>query len=168
MADNYISQVGNQEKIMTPVTTGGAGNANRIISTAANGYIDPSILPSTSSMSESVTATAAISANTAVNVYYAGSVKSVRPADNTAAGSEANAWASAAITNGAVGTVIVGQQIVTGMTGLIQDTKYYLGTAGTLVTTPPTASGNVVQAVGVALTTTEFFFNPSPNWKVWA
>lgn len=168
MADNFISQVGNQKKIVTPVSTGGVGNANKILMLDASGHVDPSALPSTNTMTESVTASASISAKSAVNVYDNGGVKSVRPADNTTAGSEANAWAAAAITNGAVGNVVMGEQIVTGLTGLTVNAKYFLGTAGGYTVTPPTSSGNVVQEIGTATSATELFFSPSPTSEVWA
>ncbi len=69
---------------------------------------------------------------------------------------------SSPILSGAYGEVIMKQGLCPFIGGLTIGTLYYLSTTDGLITaTPPSASGNIVQPIGVALTTSNLYFNPS-------
>lgn len=49
----------------------------------------------------------------------------------------------------------------TALTGLVPGKKYYLGADGSVTATPPTASGSVVQFLGIAINATTLVFEPN-------
>lgn len=71
---------------------------------------------------------------------------------------------------GAIGEVIeivMPNAYVSSIGGLTHGVIYYLDTVpGGGTNTPPATSGNIVQAVGLALSADEFFFNPPYHWDV--
>jgi hypothetical protein len=153
---NNAGQVTEQRGIQ--ITTG-VSNAGALVSLNSAGLIDSTMLTAVSALpTQSAAATSAITAGMLTNLYSNAGVLSVRPADSTVAGSEANSYATANIASGATGTVNVGEGIVTGLSGLTLGSKYYLGTAGALTVTAPSAAGNVVQPVGIALSATSLDF----------
>jgi hypothetical protein len=84
----------------------------------------------------------------------------IRKADATTAGKEANGYVLASVSSGAEGTVYF-EQVITGLSGLTLGAVYYLSTtAGAITTTAPSGSGNVVQRIGRAVSTTEVLFQP--------
>lgn len=144
-------------------TSAGAGSAGTIPKLNSAGAIDATMMPSgVGANSVSATASATITAGQLVNIYNNAGALAVRPADNTAAGSEANGYATAGITSGASGSVNLGPGSVTGLTGLTLGSRYYLGTVGAITTTAPSTTNNVVQAVGIATSTTALDFQPAP------
>jgi hypothetical protein len=69
------------------------------------------------------------------------------------------------IASGAFGEVIVGMGLSTGIAGLVIGTRYFLSTTNGLVTnTEPVAAGNIGQPVGMALSSSLFFFMPTLGW----
>lgn len=80
-----------------------------------------------------------------------------------AAATTAAAAAGDVITDGIVTATTGEWDAVTGQTGgLTPGSKYYMSaaTAGNITTTPPSATGEYVVALGVANSTTEFLFRP--------
>jgi len=65
----------------------------------------------------------------------------------------------ASVTSGDAATVYFDDEI-TGLTSLTPGDRYYLSAAspGGIVSTPPSTTGNVVQFVGVAVSTTSIIF----------
>jgi hypothetical protein len=150
---NNAGQVTEQRGIQ--ITTG-VSNAGALVSLNSAGLIDSTMLTAVSALpTQSAAATSAITAGMLTNLYSNAGVLSVRPADSTVAGSEANSYATANIASGATGTVNVGEGSLSGLT---LGSKYYLGTAGALTVTAPSAAGNVVQPVGIALSATSLDF----------
>jgi hypothetical protein len=68
----------------------------------------------------------------------------------------------AAVTSPANATVLFSGQTVPGVSGLTVGAPVYLSaaTAGGVVSAAPTAAGNLVQQVGIAISATEFNFQP--------
>lgn len=55
--------------------------------------------------------------------------------------------------------------ITESLSALVPGTLYYLSTtSGQITATKPSAAGNLVQAVGYAITSSSLVFNPSSNW----
>lgn len=143
-------------------TSAGAADANKIIRLDAAGKIDPTFMPTGVGIeARTIVASETIAASSLVNVYNNAGALNVRKADATTSGKEANGFVIAGITSGASGTVYLEEGTVSGMSGLTIGATYYLATtAGSITTTAPSASGNVVQEIGKALSATELLFRP--------
>jgi hypothetical protein len=106
------------------------------------------------------TTSEAIAAGNFVSYHNAGGAK-VRKANATDDTKPVNAFAPAAIGNGANGTVILPGGVVSGLVGLTPGAPYFLDTVGGAITdTRPAGAGNLVQRVGLALSATELHFDP--------
>lgn len=103
---------------------------------------------------KTVTFTEAISYGQPVNLYDSSGVKARK----------ANATDNTKVCHGiclATDLIVVAYTIVA-LSGLTPGAIYYLSTtSGVLTTTRPAAAGNIVQAVGVALSDTELYFTPT-------
>jgi hypothetical protein len=165
MATNrYVNTVGGLlTQVVPAVTSAGAPTAGQIIATNSAGVLDATMLPAgVGANAVTATASATISAGMLVNIYNNAGVLSVRPADSTAVGSEANGYAPSATANGGTGTVNLGAGLISGLSALTIGTNYYLGTVGAPTTTVPSTAGNIVQYVGKALSATSLDFYPAP------
>lgn len=134
-------------------TTGGAPDADKIPALDAAGRLALAMMPTGVGPDVNiVTASEALAANDAVNVWSGG----VRKADATVAGKRANGFVLAAVANAGPATIYA-EGTVTGMTGLTLGADVWLtATAGVVSTTKPVAAGNIEQRVGVAMSTTTF------------
>jgi hypothetical protein len=139
----------------------GAGDAGKIPQLDASGRIDASMMPvGLAADTKAVIASEALSAGNLVNVWNNTGVLNVRRADATTAGKEANGFVLASFASSASATVYF-ESTITGLSGLTIGARYYLGTTpGAATATPLTASGNVHQYIGVALSATEISFEP--------
>lgn len=159
-ATRFITLVSGIQTEVVPATTGGGGSANQIPALDASGLLASSMMPAGLGLDTvSLVTSAAISAGTLVNIYNVTGTPTVRPADNTTTGSEANAFSLSAVSSGATGTFFLSGNI-TGLTGLTSGAIMFLGTVGALTATAPSTAGNIVQIVGKALGTTSVAFNP--------
>jgi hypothetical protein len=77
--------------------------------------------------------------------------------------------------NNTIGTCAIGDTIevvlpgayVTSIGSLVPGTRYFLSTSDGLISSgAPAAAGNIVEALGYALTSTVFFFFPDTGWYV--
>lgn len=108
----------------------------------------------------SATASEAIVAGNFLNIYSASGAK-VRKADATDDTKPVNGFAPAAIANAAIGDVRGPGGKISDLSGLTPGATYYLDTVpGAITAVPPSAAGNLVQEIGVALSATELFFHP--------
>lgn len=143
------------------VQTGGAPSADKIPSLDANGRLDATMMPSGIGADTAVIqASETLAAGDLVNVHNSGGAR-VRKADASTAGKEAHGFVLAGVTSGANATVYFegnnGQ-----VTGLTPGVAYLSTTPGLATNTPPSASGNVVQRVGLASAATSLNFESSP------
>jgi hypothetical protein len=158
-ADKYLyNNAGQLTEKSANQSSAGAGDAGKIPALDSSGRLDSSMMPvGVEIETETITASEALSAGDFVNIWNSTGLK-VRKADATAAGKEANGFVLASVSNGAAATVYR-KGFNTSVSGLTVGTKYFLHTtAGGLTSTAPSASGNVVQPMGVADAATSIYF----------
>jgi hypothetical protein len=98
---------------------------------------------------------------------HASSGAKIRKANATDDTKPVNGFVPAAIASPGSGTMIAPGTKLTGLAGLTPGVPHYLSTAaGGITDTPPSAAGNLVQEVGVALSATELLFNPKTGVTV--
>ena len=141
-------------------TSAGAGNAGDLVSLDNSGRIDGSMMPvGIGADTASIQASENLAAGDFVNVWNNAGAK-VRKADATTAGKEAHGFVLSAVTSGNPAMVYF-EGTNTQVTGQTPGTVYLQTTAGAGGATIPSASGNVVQQVGVAVSATAVNFERS-------
>ena len=139
-------------------TSAGAVNAGDLVSLDDSGRIDNSMMPvGIGADTATVTASETLAAGDWVNVWNDAGMARVRKADATTAGKEAHGFVLAAVTSGNPATVYF-EGTNTQVTGQTPGPVYLQTTAGAGGTTIPSASGNVVQQIGVAVSATAVNF----------
>ena len=138
-------------------TSAGAANAGDIVALDDSGRIDNSMMPvGIGADTAVIAASEALAAGDWVNVWNSTGAK-VRKADATTSGKEAHGFVLAAVTSGANATVYF-EGTNTQVTAQSPGPVFLQTTAGTGGATAPSASGNVVQRLGVAVSTTAVNF----------
>ena len=141
-------------------TSAGAGNAGDLVSLDDSGRIDNSMMPvGIGADTSTISASETLAAGDWVNVWNSSGAK-VRKADATTAGKEAHGFVLSAVTSGNPATVYF-EGTNTQVTGQTPGPVYLQTTAGTGGATIPSASGNVVQSIGVAVSATAVNFERS-------
>jgi len=183
-APRFLANIAGRIKMLaTIVTSAGAADAEKVPSTNASGYLDPSLLNAATSgnskvlltkadgtidpavlpsglgvQTKNVLASEALAAGALVNIWPNAGTENVRNADATAEGKEAHGFVKAAVASGATASVYL-EGTITGLSGLTPGTRMYLATsAGAATATSPNAAGNVSQHIGDALSATEIDF----------
>ena len=135
----------------------GAGNAGDLVSLDDSGRIDNSMMPvGIGADTSTISASETLAAGDWVNVWNNSGAK-VRKADATTAGKEAHGFVMSAVTSGNPATVYF-EGTNTQVTGQTPGPVYLRTTAGAGGATIPSASGNVVQQIGVAASATAVNF----------
>ena len=138
-------------------SSAGAANAGDLVALDDTGRINNDMLPvGIGADTKTVAASEALAAGDWVNVWSSTGAK-VRKADATTAGKEAHGFVLAAVSSGA-NALVYFEGTNTQVTGQTPGPVYLQTTAGTGGATIPSASGNVVQNLGVALSATEVNF----------
>ncbi|WP_343734536.1 hypothetical protein [Acidovorax sp.] len=138
-------------------SSAGAGNAGDIVALDDNGRIDNSMMPvGIGADTKAITTSEALAAGDWVNIWNSTGAKA-RKADATVAGKEADGFVLAAVSSGAVATVYF-EGTNNQVSGQTPGAVFLQTTAGTGGATVPSASGNVVQRLGVAVSATEVNF----------
>jgi hypothetical protein len=161
--NKYIANSsGTLTEVASNNSSAGAGDAGKIVALDATGRIDVTMMPvGIAADTSTVQASETIAAGDFVNIWNSGGAR-VRKADATTAGKEAHGFALAGITSGASGPVYF-EGRNTGVTGQTIGANVFLSTTPGLATaTAPSAAGNVVQRLGVAISATEINFEPQP------
>jgi len=163
MANQIFSTVLNGVKtLVTAISaSSGVGDAGKILALDSTGRIDSTMMPvGIGADTKSLVASEALSAGNLVNIWDDAGVAKARKADSTAAGKEAVGFVLAGVALGASATVYF-DGTISGLTGLTIGSRQYLAnTAGATAATAPSATGNVVQYVGRAVSATEITFEP--------
>jgi len=143
-------------------SSAGAGNAGDIVALDDTGRIDATMMPvGIGAEVKIIQASEGLSAGDFVNVHDGGAgVFRARKADATVAGKGANGFVLAAVTSGNDATVYT-DGVNNQVTGQTPGDVYLQTTAGAGGATVPSASGNVVQRIGTALSATEVAFEYS-------
>jgi len=138
----------------------GAGNAGDLVSLDDTGRIDNSMMPvGIGADTSTISASETLAAGDWVNVWNNSGAK-VRKADATTAGKEAHGFVLAAVTSGNPATVYF-EGTNTQVSGQTPGPVFLQTTAGVGGPTVPSASGNVVQQIGVAVSATAVNFERS-------
>lgn len=141
--------VGNTTSGVNVTSAGAAGTV-----LTGNGAADPTFqVPTALANTMSVTVTETIAAGAMINLWASTGLK-VRNADNTDATKQADGFALTGASSGLI-TVVIGSAPNTQQTSLTVGTRYFLGTAGAVTATAPSSTGDLVQSLGIAVTTTE-------------
>lgn len=142
-------------------TSAGAGDAGKIPKLDSAGTLPISMLPTgTGPDVITVTASEALAAGDYVNLWNSTGLK-VRKADATAVGKDAHGFVLAAVLSSASATVYFPSQNNTSTSGRTVGAKQFLSTTpGISQETAPAATGNIVQAIGVAYAATGVIFQP--------
>lgn len=142
-------------------TSAGAANAGDLVALDDTGRLDNSMMPvGIGADTAVIPASEALAAGDWVNVWDSTGAK-VRKADATTAGKEAHGFVLAAVASGASATVYF-EGTNTQVTGQVPGAVYLQTAAGQGGATVPTASGNVVQRIGTAVSATAVNFEGGP------
>lgn len=158
-ASKFLALVsGRIREVFATVSSAGAVDDGKIVALGTDGRLDSSVLPvGVGVETKTITASENLSAGNLVNIWNSAGAFRVRKADATAIGKEAHGFVLASVSSGASAQVYL-EGTITGLTGLLPG-RYYLATSpGEVTDTPPSASGNVVQYVGNAVSGTEITF----------
>ncbi len=158
----FLTNTGGGPQEVAAAQTGGAGNANLIPALDASGRLDNSMMPVGSELNAaySIIASETIAAGAPVNIWNNAGTINVRNADATTNGKQADGFILVGATNGVAVNVYLGG-INTACSGLTPGARYWLGTTpGTITTTPPSTTGNLVQIVGKAINATTLAWQP--------
>lgn len=163
MAEKYlkVGTSGNLEEVEATVQSTGATDAGKIVALNADGKLDDTVMPD--GIGAEVVVLQAyedLSAGDVVNIFDDGGTQKVRKASATDATRPAHGYVTEAVTTGSNATVYT-DGFLPG-SGFTVGSKYFLDTtAGSVTTTPPSESGNIVQYIGVAVSTDKIKFEPS-------
>jgi len=155
---NYVA--GRIQQITALVTSTGVADANKVVATGADGRLDESLMPVGIGADIAILpASENLASGDHVNIWDDAGTAKARKADATSAGKEANGFVLDAATAGANATVYF-EGRNTSLSGLTLGARYYLSASvpGGVTTTPPSATGNVVQYLGTAYSATELAF----------
>jgi hypothetical protein len=140
------------------VSSAGAADAGKIPALDAAGRFDASMMPvGIGADTASILASENIAAGDYVNVWNDAGAFKIRKADATTNGKRAHGFVLAAVAAGASGTVYF-EGTNTQVSGQTPGEVFLATTAGTGAASAPTASGNVVQRIGVAVGATAVSF----------
>jgi hypothetical protein len=108
-----------------------------------------------------------LSAGDLVNLWNDSGTVKARKANATATGKRADGYVLAAVSGAATATVYVGRgSVITGLSGLTVGEAWLATTGGAIASSAPSASGNVVQRVGVALSASSLLFDPLADYEL--
>ena len=139
---------------------GGIAQANTIPELDASGRLDATMMPTGIGAETSVVpASGALAAGDFVNVFNDAGTMKARKADATSATAPANGFVLEAFADTANATVYWGG-INNALAGMTVGQQFLSTTAGAPTATAPSASGNIVQKLGLAVSATVMNFNP--------
>lgn len=138
----------------------GAANAGDIVSLDDTGRIDNSIMPvGIGADTQAITTSEALAAGDFVNIWNSTGAKA-RKADATVVGKEAHGFVLAGAGAAALATVYF-EGTNTQVTAQVPGVVFLQTTAGKAGATVPSAAGNVVQKLGIAVSATAINFEYS-------
>jgi hypothetical protein len=144
--------------VNSKTSSAGAGDSGKLPALDGAGKLDTSFMPTgIGADTASIVTSENLAAGDLVNIYNATGTATARKADATTAGKEAHGFVLAATTSPAAATVYF-EGSNTGVSGLTPGVQFLAITAGTVTTTAPSATGNVVQRVGFATSATSLNF----------
>jgi hypothetical protein len=161
MAEKYLKHngTGGLAEFEASAASTGAPDAGKIPALDASGRLDSSLMPTgIGADTQVIQASEALAAGDLVNIHNVAGNARVRKADAATAGKEAHGFVLAAVGSGANATVYF-EGTNAQVTGQTPGPVFLsAATPGLATTTPPAASGNVVQRIGVAVSATAINF----------
>ena len=143
--------------VNSKTSSAGAGDSGKVVALDAAGRIDNTMMPvGIGADTAVITTSEALAAGDFVNIWDNSGAK-VRKADATVAGKEAHGFVLAAY-GSAVAATVYFEGTNTGVTGQTPGRAFLSTTAGIAAAAAPSATGNVVQVIGTALSTTTISF----------
>lgn len=141
------------------VSSGGVGDAGKLVQTDSGGRLDPSLMPTgVLSQVKILPASEDLSGGDFVNIWDDEGTAKARLADGSTTGKEAHGFVKAAALSGANATIYFEGQNdqVSGVTG----GKVWLSTStpGGFTQTPPTGDGKTCQLIGTGVSATAIDF----------
>lgn len=145
------------------VISAGAADSGKLAALDASGRLDTTVMPpGIGADTASITASEALAAGDLVNIWNNAGTANARKADGSTSGKEAHGFVLSAVSNGAAATVYF-EGTNTQCTGLTPGGQFLsASTPGKSVAAAPSASGNVVQRVGFAISATAMNFQSQP------
>lgn len=158
-ASKFLALVqGRIREVIATVTSSGATDDGKIVALGSDGRLDNSVLPvGVGIETKSIQASENLSAGNLVNIWSSAGAFRVRKADATASGKEAHGFVLASVTSGQTAQVYL-EGTITGLSGLLPGRYYLSTTPGEVTSAAPENSGNVVQYIGNAVSSTEITF----------
>jgi hypothetical protein len=162
MADKYIrNNAGVLTEKEATVVSAGAADAGEIIALDGTGRLDVSVMPvGIGPDVYQIEASETLVAGDFVNIWNDGGTAKARKADATTTGKFAHGYVLAGVTSGNPATVYF-EGTNTQVSGATPGQTFLSTTAGGFTATAPSASGNVVQRLGIAVSATEINFERS-------
>lgn len=144
-------------------TSAGAGNAGDVAVLDDTGRFDSSLMPvGVAAPTATITTSEALADGDFVNIWNSAGTFKVRKADGSTSGKEAHGFVLASYGSAAPATVYFPGDENTHVTGATAGVTYLSATTpGGFQSTAPTATGQIIQRLGVAVLATEIVFEPS-------
>lgn len=151
-----IDTDGNMVEESALQTSSGSGDSGKVIQTNDSGVVDETMLPTYEGID--LTASEALDAGDLINVWDDAGTAKMRKAD-ASGGKPAHGYVLNSVSSTSTGTAY-GEGKLTGLSGLTPGASQFLSdsTAGTVTESPVTTSGNLLQKVGEAVSTTTVAF----------
>jgi hypothetical protein len=145
--------------VNSTVVSAGAASSGQVVALDASGKLDSTIMPvGMGADTTSIVASEALAAGAFVNIHDDLGVAKVRNADATVAGKHAMGFVLAAAALGDP-AVVYFEGTNTGVTGQVAGDVFLDVVPGMATAVVPSATGNVVQAIGFATSATTVNFN---------
>lgn len=162
MPDKYLyNNAGVITEKASIASSAGAGDAGKIPALNGSGVFDTTFMPPGIAADTALIASSEnLAAGDLVNIWNSTGAKA-RKADATTAGKEAHGYVISAVTSPANATVYF-EGTNAAVTSQTPGVVYLSTTAGLSTSTAPSGSGNVVQRVGFATSTTSLNFQSQP------
>lgn len=159
MANKYLVPSGaGLAQVEFMVESTGAADAGKAVAVDVTGRLANSVMPiGIGADTASIIASESLSAGAFVNVYNNSGTANTRKADAATSGKEAHGFVLAAVSSGA-SAIVYFEGTNTAVTGATPGNVFLSTTAGGFTSTAPSAAGNVVQCVGVAVSATAIKF----------
>lgn len=156
-AKKYLAlNAGKIQEVQATVTSAGAADDGKIVALDSTGKLDISVMPvGIGADTATIVASEALAAGDFVNIWNDAGTAKVRKADASTSSKEAHGFVLSAVAANASATVYFQGQN-TQVTGKTPGARQYLSatTPGATTETPPSATGQVVQMLGVAVSAT--------------
>ncbi len=160
--DKYLTNVnGVMTEVVAPKVSAGAADANKIPGLNGSGVFDVTFMPpGIGADTQPVTTSEALAAGDFVNIWNSTGAKA-RKADASTIGKEAHGFVLSTFASGAVATVYF-EGTNNQVSGQTPGVVFLATTPGMATTTAPSASGNAVQRIGFAVSSTTINFQSNP------